>query len=128
MVCWPRIRHITNVTHGMGHTNMTGLSGKPGHVVHMFPLSPYPILHNIDLLQAAVEDAIILLKNPLTETFAGTMENRQQAQLINFFNTLNQEDQPWLKPKAKCLTQNHDDNQGAPALGVPVGNRGTACN
>ena len=71
-----------------------------------------------------VEDAIVLLRNPPTETFVSTMEPTNRSQLINFFDTIHQ--QPTLLSDTKHKPNNpppdeHQDEDPVPALGVPTG-------
>ena len=80
-----------------------------------FPKRNFPKLTSLDLLQATVEDAIVLLRNPPQETFASTMETNHRTQLIHFFDTLQQ--QP-INKVAKADTP--DAGTPAPSLGVPI--------
>ena len=86
------------------------------HVVNQlmwFPKLPFPRLNNINPLRATIEDAIVLLRNPPQEMFAGTLEDTNQAHIIRFFNTINQHD----------MHKSDKDNQSAtPPLGVAAPN------
>ena len=59
-----------------------------------FPTNAFPKLDNLDLLRAAVKDAIVVLRSPPTETFASTLESNHRTQLINFFDTIQQQHPP----------------------------------
>ena len=77
--------------------------------VMWFPTNNFPKLNSIDLLRAAIEDAVEVLQQPLTETFASTIPDSNQAQLINFFDTTSQ--QP-------IQTDKTNKQPRAPSLGV----------
>ena len=70
----------------------------------------------LDVLWAAIKDAIIILQSPPTETFASTLESTHRSQLIHFFDTLQQQHPPPCKTSAAPATA--DTN--APSLGVPT--------
>ena len=81
-----------------------------------FPTHPFPRLTNLDLLRATVEDAIVVLRSPPTETFASTLEATHRSQLITFFDTLQQRETP---PPKEATPQPPTCEAPAPALGVP---------
>ena len=83
--------------------------------VMWFPTRPFPRLDNLDLLKATIEDAIVLLKHPPTETFVSTLEDMHRGQLINFFNKIHQPNKPVPKTGPKATIPEGDP---APALGV----------
>ena len=81
------------------------------------PVKAFPRLNNIDLLQAAVEDAVEILQNPPTETFAGILPSTNQSQLIEFFNTIQQ--QPRVDAKHTNANKPHAQPLGVPTQGAP---------
>ena len=107
----PALEHYRCYTVWATQTRQTRIVNQ----VMWFPTRPFPRLDNLDLLQATIEDAITLLKEPPTETFASTMETTHRGQLVDFFDTIQQQTAPTLKSRTKSTPH---DGDPAPVLGV----------
>jgi hypothetical protein len=77
-----------------------------------FPQRPFPRINSLDLLRATAKDLITLLiiKEPPTETFLGTLEDTMRGDLIQLSEVLYQH--------ATTLTEKGTNKALAPSLGV----------
>jgi Reverse transcriptase (RNA-dependent DNA polymerase) len=78
-----------------------------------FPTKAFPRLTSVELLRATVEDLQVILTNPPTETFVGSMEQTQRGQLINLHEILHQ------TVEALDLSKPGAHKPDAARLGVP---------
>ena len=113
MVRWPALEHYRCFMAWATRTRQLRVVNQ----VMWFPVKAFPCLNNIDLLRAAVEDAVEILQNPPTETFAGILPSTNQSQLIEFFNTIQQ--QPRVDAKHTNANKPHAQPLGVPTQGAP---------
>ena len=127
--------HPTRSVHGMldWPLNITtalqfGTQSRQVRIINQlmwFPTQPFPKLDNLDLIQAAIKDAIAILQSPPTETFVSTLESNHRSQLIHFFDTLQQQHPPPHKTSNAPTTA----EANAPSIGVStVAPRHIQCN
>jgi hypothetical protein len=79
-----------------------------------FPTKPFPKLTSKDLLWATIEDLKVLLLNPSTDTYLGTLEQTQHGELIQLSNILHRHATTNTEHSKTKAPEGHD----TPTLGV----------